>query len=164
MAKKRSTSTPATRELSQRGIPFVEHNYRHDPTVTDFGAEAAREIGVAPDRVFKTLLTTVDDDLIVAVVPVSTMLDLRALARVRGGKRARLADPLVAERKTGYVVGGISPIGQKSQLPTVIDSSADRSATIFVSGGRRGLDLELSPDDLVTVTRGVWAMIASQHT
>ncbi len=115
---------------------------------------------MAPDRVFKTLLADVDGALVVAVVPVNTQLDLKALAAAVGGKKARMADPQLAERKTGYVVGGISPVGQKTRLATVIDSSADEYDTVFVSGGRRGFDIELAPADLVSVTDGTLLPIA----
>lgn len=154
--------TPATVALTRAGVEFTLRNYVHDPAETDFGGEAARELGVEPERVFKTLLVDIDGALTVAVVPVTGLLDLKALAAVRGGKRAQLADPAVAEKKTGYVVGGISPIGQKYQSPTVIDESARHHSTVFVSGGRRGCDIELAADELIRVTRGEWARIAKQ--
>ena len=122
--------------------------------------QAAEKLGLDPDRVFKTLLATVDGALAVGIVPVAMQLDLKALAHALGGKRAEMADPSLAERKTGYVVGGISPIGQKTPLPTVLDESAILCETIYVSGGRRGLDLELAPDDLLDVTSGRYAPIA----
>lgn len=153
-------STPATVALRLAGIPFLERAYSHDPLVTDFGREAAAALGVEPERVFKTLLVDVDGRLVVGVVPVSAMLDLKALAIAVGGKRAAMADPTLAERKTGYVVGGISPIGQKSRLPTVVDESAELWDSVLVSGGRRGLDLELSPADLVRATGASVADIA----
>ena len=143
------SGTPATAALAAAGIPFTEHAYTHDPGVAAFGLEAAAALGlsnaVEPDRVFKTLLADVDGRLVVGVVPVSGKLDLKALAAAVGGKRAAMADPAVAERRTGYVVGGISPIGQKTAHPTVIDETVELWDTIFVSGGRRGLDLELAP-------------------
>jgi Cys-tRNA(Pro)/Cys-tRNA(Cys) deacylase len=128
--------------------------------VTDFGREAAEALGVEPDRVFKTLLADVDGRLVVGIVPVTGRLDLKALAAAVGGKRAVMADPTVAERRTGYVVGGISPIGQKSAHPTVVDETAELWDTVFVSGGRRGLDLELSPADLVRATSALVADIS----
>ena len=117
-------------------------------------------LGLDPRTVFKTLVADVDGRLTVAIVPVGKQLDLKALAQALGGKRAEMADPAVAERKTGYVVGGISPVGQKTALPTVLDESAILCETILVSGGRRGLDLELAPDDLLAVTAGRYAPIA----
>jgi len=128
--------------------------------VTDFGREAADALGVEPDRVFKTLLADVDGRLVVGIVPVTGKLDLKALAAAVGGKKAVMADPAVAERKTGYVVGGISPIGQKTAHPTVLDETAELWDTVFVSGGRRGLDLELAPADLVRAIGATLADIA----
>ncbi|QEO15766.1 Cys-tRNA(Pro) deacylase [Agromyces intestinalis] len=155
-----SAGTPATVALQRAGIAFVPRAYEHDPRATAYGLEAAEKLGIEPERVFKTLLVAVDDGLAVGIVPVAEQLDLKALAGAVGGKRAELADPAVAERKTGYVVGGISPIGQKTALPTVLDESAILCETILVSGGRRGFDLELAPDDLLTVTGGRYAPIA----
>lgn len=145
--------------LRAAGIPFTEHAYAHDLAVTDFGREAAEALGVEPDRVFKTLLADVDGRLVVGIVPVTGKLDLKALAAAAGGKRAVMADPAVAERRTGYVVGGISPIGQKTPHPTIVDETAQLWDTIFVSGGRRGFDLELAPADLVRATNAVLADI-----
>lgn len=152
--------TPATAALTAAGIRFTPHPYDHDPAAASFGLEAAAALGVPPARVFKTLLADVDGALVVAVVPVAGQLDLKALAAAVGGKKARMADPQLAERKTGYVVGGISPVGQKTRLHTVIDSSAADHETVFVSGGRRGFDIELTPTDLVTVTNGSLLPIA----
>lgn len=163
MAKKDSAkaaaATPAMRALTKLGVPFTVRSYHHDPEETDFGGEAARELGLDPSVVFKTLLTEVDGQLTVAVVPVAGTLDLKALAAACGGKRAVMADPTTAERKTGYVVGGISPLGQRSQLPTVVDASALARERVLVSGGRRGLDIELRGEDLVRVTRAVTANV-----
>ncbi|MDR5699916.1 Cys-tRNA(Pro) deacylase [Agromyces aerolatus] len=155
-----SAGTPATLALQRAGIRFVAHTYDHDPRAAAFGLEAAEKLGVEPDRVFKTLLAAIDGSLAVGIVPVARQLDLKALAAALGGKRAEMADPAVAERKTGYVLGGISPIGQKTVLPTVLDESAILYETLLVSGGRRGLDLELAPDDLLTATGGRTAPIA----
>ena len=152
--------TPATIALSAAGIAFTEHAYHHDPATTSYGLEAATALGLDPDRVFKTLLAEVDGKLVVGIVPVTGKLDLKALAAAAGGKRAEMADPALAERKTGYVVGGISPIGQKVALPTVIDETAELWDTVFVSGGRRGFDIELAPADLVRVTSAIVADIA----
>jgi Cys-tRNA(Pro)/Cys-tRNA(Cys) deacylase len=162
MAKRADASagTPATVALTRAGVAFTAHAYEHDPRAAAYGLEAAEKLGIDPDRVFKTLLANVDGALAVGIVPVAQQLDLKALAQALGGKRAEMADPAVAERRTGYVVGGISPIGQKTALPTVLDESAILSETILVSGGRRGLDLELAPDDLLAVTAGRYAPIA----
>jgi Cys-tRNA(Pro)/Cys-tRNA(Cys) deacylase len=132
----------------------------HDPAVTDFGREAADALGVEPDRVFKTLLADVDGALVVGIVPVTGKLDLKALAAAVGGKKAVMADAALAERRTGYIVGGISPIGQKTRHDTVLDETAELWDTVFVSGGRRGLDLELAPADLIRATSAVVADIA----
>ena len=147
-----AAGTPATVALTRAGIAFTAHAYEHDPRAAAYGLEAAEKLGLDPERVFKTLLANVDGGLVVGIVPVAMQLDLKALAQALGGKRAEMADPAVAERKTGYVVGGISPIGQKTPLPTVLDETAILAETIFVSGGRRGLDLEVAPDDLIAVT------------
>lgn len=160
MAKKVAGATPAMVALTKLGIGFAVRSYAHEPGETDYGGEAARELGVDARQVFKTLLADVDGALVVAVVPVSGKLDLKALATAASGKRAQMADPAIAERKTGYVVGGISPLGQRTRLATVIDISAPGFPTILVSGGRRGLDIELSADDLARATGGSFAPIA----
>lgn len=139
--------TPAIAAVERAGVAHVVHEYEHDPRAASYGLEAAERLGVDPERVFKTLVADVDGTLTVALVPVESQLDLRAL-----GKRASLADPTVAERTTGYVAGGISPVGQRKRLPTVVDVTALTHATVYVSAGRRGLELELAPDDLVTLT------------
>ena len=159
MAKKAAGGTPATVALTRAGVPFTLHEYAHDPRAASYGLEAADALGLDPARVLKTLLAQVDGRLAVAVVPVSGQLDLKALARVLGGARAVMADPAAAERATGYVVGGISPIGQKRTHPTVLDESSLSHPTVFVSAGRRGLDLELAPAELVRVTGAVIAPI-----
>lgn len=156
MAKKKQGAkgggTPATTALAEQGVPFVLHPYLHDPETASYGLEAAEKLGFDARRVFKTLLADIDGDLVVAVVPVSGQLDLKALASAVGGKKAVMADPERAERVTGYVVGGISPIGQKRPLPTVIDVTAMEHQSVLVSGGRRGLDIEIMPEHLVRVT------------
>lgn len=152
--------TPATLALERAGVTHTLRPYVHDPAAQSFGAEAATALGVPASRVFKTLLADVDGRLVVAVVPVSGSLDLKALAGAVGGKRAVMADAAIAERSTGYVVGGISPIGQRRALPTVVDTSAFEHPTIFVSGGRRGLDVELAASDLVAVTSAATAPIS----
>jgi Cys-tRNA(Pro)/Cys-tRNA(Cys) deacylase len=145
-------------------VAYRLHEYTHDPAVASYGLEAAHAIGVDPSLVHKTLLATIDrsgkQHLVVAVVPVDAMLDLGALAAAVGAKRAVMATPLVAERSTGYVVGGISPLGQRRPLATVIDADAEIYDSIFVSGGRRGLDIELSGADLARVTGATFASIA----
>lgn len=152
--------TPAIVRCDAAGVWFRAHEYSHESNDVGFGLEAAQKLELDPDQVFKTLVTSVDGQLTVAVVPVSGMLDLKLLAAAMGGKKAELADPTLAERKTGYIVGGISPIGQKTALPTVIDETAQLYDTVFVSGGARGLDLELAPSDLLAVTDGRYAAIA----
>ena len=153
------SATPATVALVSAGIPFTPHEYAHDPGNTNFGLEAADVLGLDPGQVFKTLMADVDGQLVVGIVPVSGKLDLKALAAAVGGKKAEMADPKLAERKTGYVVGGISPIGQKTRLRTVLDETSELFDSVFVSGGRRGFDLEVSPGDLITVTGAVVAAI-----
>ena len=156
MAKKKSPGgTPATVALTRAGIEFTLHEYAHDPRASSYGLEAAEALGLEPERVFKTLMASVDGALAVAVVPVAGSLDLKALARALGGSRASMADKAAAERSTGYVAGGISPIGQKRSHPTVVDSSALEHETVYVSAGRRGLDLEISPADLVRITEAI---------
>jgi Cys-tRNA(Pro)/Cys-tRNA(Cys) deacylase len=165
MAKKqRAAGTPATAALTRAGIEFTTHSYAHDPAASSYGLEAAEALGLDPATVFKTLLADVDGSLVVGIVPVTGQLDLKALASAVGGKRATMADPAVVERVTGYVVGGISPIGQKRSLPTVLDASADRQPRVYVSGGRRGLDLGLAPDDLRRATGATSAPIARATT
>ncbi|MFK8908412.1 Cys-tRNA(Pro) deacylase [Streptomyces sp. YS-3] len=160
MAKKKAAGgTPATVALTAAGAAFTVHAYEHDPSSASYGEEAARALGVSPDRVFKTLVADVDGELTVAVVPVAGSLDLKALAAAVGGKRAAMADPAAAERTTGYVRGGISPLGQRRRLRTVVDASASAHTTICVSAGRRGLEVELSPDDLVSLTGAVLAPV-----
>lgn len=152
--------TPATIALTTAGIQFTPHSYEHDASATSFGLEAATALNLDPERVFKTLLADVDGRLVVGIVPVTGRLDLKALAAAIGGKRAVMADPALAERKTGYVVGGISPVGQKTAHPTVLDETAELYDTVFVSGGRRGFDIELAPADLIAVTTATVAAIA----
>ena len=155
--------TPAIEAARRAGIPVTVHEYAHDPGQRNFGREAANALGLDPRQVFKTLLVTRNGDprrLSVAVVPVSGQLDLKAMAVACASKRVEMADPQLAERATGYVVGGISPLGQKRRLPTVIDQSAKQFDTIFVSGGRRGLDLGIAPADLIGLCDAVVAPVA----
>ncbi len=155
-----SASTPATAALTRRGITYSVLEYEHDPRAGSFGAEAADALGLDPECVFKTLVAVVDERAVLAVVPVAGQLDLKALADAVGGRRARMAAPAVAERLTGSVVGGISPVGQRRPLPVVIDESVILFDVAYVSGGRRGLDIGLAPDDLVRATDGQLAAIA----
>jgi Cys-tRNA(Pro)/Cys-tRNA(Cys) deacylase len=156
----RAAGTPATAALARAGIPFRSHPYRHDPATPSFGLEAAEALGVAADRVLKTLVVDTERGLCVAMVPVDRQLDLKAVAAALGVKRATMADAAAAERSTGYVVGGISPIGQKRPLPTVLDEGALRHRTVFVSGGSRGFDIELAPAALVAASNARTAPIS----
>jgi len=160
MARKRQAGgTPATTALSAASIAYTVHDYAHDARAASYGEEAAAALGIGADRVLKTLLADVDGTLTVAVVPVSGQLDLKALARAVGGRKASMAEPRAAERSTGYVVGGISPLGQRRPHPTVVDATALDHPTVFVSAGRRGLEVELAPADLVRLTAAVVAPI-----
>lgn len=161
MAKRAPAGTPALVALATAGVAHTARPYEHDPASTlGYGLEAAHALGVEPERVFKTLLAVVDGELTVAVVPVTCTLGLKALAAARGAKKAAMAEVAVAERATGYVAGGISPLGQRQALPTVIDESVELFETVLVSGGRRGLDVELAPADLVALTGASLADIA----
>ncbi len=139
--------TPATRAARQAKVPHTLHEYRHDPGADSYALEAASALGLDPARVFKTLVVDRDGTLTVCVVPAGDQLDVRAL-----GKRAAMADTARAEKVTGYVAGGISPLGQRKRLPTLVDDSALEHETIFVSAGRRGLEIELAPADLIALT------------
>jgi Cys-tRNA(Pro)/Cys-tRNA(Cys) deacylase len=152
--------TAATALLEREGIPYTVHTYSHDPKRESYGSEASEALGVPADRVLKTLVASVDGALAVGVVPVSAQLDLKALAAVVGGKKAVMADQAAAERATGYVVGGISPIGQRRRLPVVVDASVLEFLTVYCSGGRRGLEIELAPADLVRAASAKVAPIA----
>jgi Cys-tRNA(Pro)/Cys-tRNA(Cys) deacylase len=144
-------STPAIALLQARRVEYKVHTYLHRDGAA-YGPEAAEALGIDPARVFKTLVTEVDGALTVGVVPVVASLDLKALAAAVGGKRAKMADVVAAERATGYVAGGISPLGQKKRLAVVLDASARDHVTVYCSGGRRGLEVELSPADLAELT------------
>jgi Cys-tRNA(Pro)/Cys-tRNA(Cys) deacylase len=159
--KSSAQGTPATAALAAAGVPFVLHPYVHDPTATSYGTEAAEALGLAPEIVFKTLMVDVEGRLAVAVVPVSGNLDLKAFAAALGAKKAAMADPAAAQRRTGYVLGGISPLGQRQASPTVIDGSALGLRSMLVSGGRRGLDIELAPADLIRLTSAATANIGT---
>jgi len=152
--------TPATALLAKQKVAHVLHAYDHDPRAESYGLEAVEALGLDPARVFKTLVADVDGKLTVGVVPVTGQLDLKALAAAVGGKKAKMADPAAAQRATGYVLGGISPLGHRSRLPVVIDASAEKFETVHCSAGRRGLEVELAPGDLVRLTGAVVAPIA----
>ena len=155
--------TPAIGAAEDAQVPFSLHRYEHDATADSFGLEAAAKLGVLPERVFKTLVARVDGKrLVLAVLPVTSRLDLKRLAVAVGGRKAELADPAVAERATGYVVGGISPLGGRKKLPTLVDASAAQQDTIFVSAGQRGIQMELSPTDLVRVTSATTADLVAR--
>ncbi|MFD1661186.1 Cys-tRNA(Pro) deacylase [Streptomyces caeni] len=158
--KQQPGGTPATVALTAAGVGFTVHSYDHDPSHPSYGEEAAEAMGVSPERVFKTLVADVDGALVVGVVPVAGSLDLKALATAVGGKRAAMADPALAERTTGYVRGGISPLGQRRKLRTVLDASASSHGTVCVSAGRRGLEVEVAPEDLAKLTDATLAPIA----
>ena len=155
-----SKATPATKALERAKVPVKTHAYEHDPKHESYGLEAAEALNLDPGTVFKTLVADVDGKLTVAIVPVEFQLDLKALAAAVKGKKAQMADVKQAERSSGYVAGGISPLGQKRALPTVLDATALEHAAIFVSGGRRGLEIELAPADLQRLTGAVVAPIA----
>lgn len=159
--------TPAIVALTAAGVAFRVHEFHHEPGERNYGQVAAEALGVEPERVFKTLLAELAADgraeQVVGIVPVSCQLSLRELAAAMGGKRAEMCPPELAERITGYVVGGISPFGQKKRLRTAIDETCILYDTIFVSGGKRGLDLEIAPDALVQVLNAVVAPIATDR-
>lgn len=156
-----SGATPAVRAARAAGVAVTLHEYDHDPRTTAYGEEVVARLGADPATVFKTLLAEADTGFVVAVLPVPARLDLKALAAAAGGRRARMADPHDAERVTGYVLGGMSPVGQRRRLPTVLDESAAGHATILVSAGRRGLQMGLAPADLAGLTGAVYARIAT---
>lgn len=155
----RSGGTPATAALDRAGVAFTLHPYQHDRAAGSYGLEAAEQLGLEPTAVFKTLVAEVDGGLVVGIVPVSGRLDLKALAAAVGAKKAAMVDSAAAERTTGYVVGGISPLGQRTRLLTVVDTSALERSTVYVSGGRRGLDIGLAPADLVSLLAATVASI-----
>ena len=153
--------TPAINEAKKQKIKYQVHQYIHNPSHSSYGMEAAESLNIDAARVFKTLVLQLDNGkLTVGIVPVAGQLNMKQLAKAAGGKKAAMADASLVEKSTGYVLGGVSPLGQKKRLPTIIDSSAIDHATIFVSGGRRGLEIQLSPDDLCRLTSGTFAPIA----
>lgn len=154
--------TPAIKAASTAKIRFFIHEYSHDPNCQSYGLEAAQKLGVAPERVFKTLIIDLSGELVVGIVPVASMLGLKDVAKAAGAKKAALADKAMAERTTGYILGGVSPLGQKKRLRTFIDESALAFSTIHVSAGRRGLEIELTPQDLAALTDGIFARLAQE--
>jgi Cys-tRNA(Pro)/Cys-tRNA(Cys) deacylase len=152
--------TPATALLAKQKVAHQVHEYEHDARSASYGTEASDALGVPAARVFKTLVAEVDGRLTVGVVPVAGQLDLKALAVAAGGKKAKMAEVAAAERATGYVAGGISPLGHRKRLPVVVDSSAESFDTIFCSGGRRGLEIEVAPADLIKLAQATVAPIA----
>jgi Cys-tRNA(Pro)/Cys-tRNA(Cys) deacylase len=161
VASRHGAGTPATVALSRAKIAYTLHPYEHDPRAEAYGDEAAAALGVDPARIFKTLIATVDGKLVCGVVPVAGRLDLKALAAAVGGKRGAMADAAAAARATGYVLGGISPLGHRTRLPVVVDETASGFETVYVSAGKRGLQVELSPHDLVRAAAARLAPIAA---
>lgn len=154
--------TPAIELAKHQGIPHTVHAYEHDPDCSSYGSEAAEALGLDENRVFKTLVVDLGNQLAVAVLPVSHMLGLKLMAKAAGAKKATMADKTAVERSTGYVLGGVSPLGQKKCLPTYIDTSARDYPTIFVSAGRRGLEIELVAEDLRRLAGGSFAELCQQ--
>lgn len=155
--------TPGINTAKKAKIKFTVHEYEHDANCESFGLEAAEKMGVDPLRVFKTLVVNIDNkQLAVGVVPVSAKLNMKAIAKAAAAKKAEMADPQAVQRSSGYVMGCVSPLGQKKLLPTFIDESAKNFDTMFVSAGRRGLEIELAPEDLAALTRGKFAPIQAE--
>lgn len=153
--------TPAVNSAKKAKIEFTVHQYEHDSAQSSYGLEAAEKLAVGPQRVFKTLVVKLDaSQLVVAILPVNSMLSMKSVAKACGGRKAEMADKVEVQRSTGYVLGGVSPLGQKKSLKTVIDQSAHQHATIYVSGGRRGLEIELKALDLQILTRALFAPIS----
>lgn len=153
--------TPAINVARKAKITFQVHEYKHDPDAESYGLEASDKLGIPPERVFKTLVVSLDGKtLAVGVVPVAGMLSMKAIAKTAGAKKAEMADKAEVARSTGYVLGGVSPLGQKKRLKTVIDISTQSFPTVYVSAGRRGLEIELAPQDLCKLTDGLFADIA----
>lgn len=149
--------TPAINAAKKARVAFTVREYAHDPSCQSYGLEAAEKLGEDPARVFKTLVADLGGELVVAIIPVEAMLGLKQMAKAAGAKKAAMADKALVERTTGYVLGGVSPLGQKKRLRTFIDASAQTHPTILVSAGRRGLEIELSPHDLTRLTNGKFA-------
>jgi Cys-tRNA(Pro)/Cys-tRNA(Cys) deacylase len=155
--------TPGIKAAQRAAITFRLHEYAHDPGAASYGLEAADKLGVAPQQVFKTLVVDTGGALAVAIVPVAASLSLKKLARAAGAKRAAMAEAKLVERSTGYVLGGVSPLGQKKPLPTFVDHSAEALDTLFVSAGKRGLEIELAPADLLALTRGQFVDLRAEE-
>jgi len=152
--------TPGINVAKKAKITHKVHEYAHDSSSESYGLEAAEKLGIPESRVFKTLVVSLDSkELAVGVIPVSSMLSMKLIAKAAGAKKAKMAEPSEVERSTGYVLGGVSPLGQKKRLKTIIDSSAKHHSTIYISAGRRGLEIELSPDDLIKLVNGDLAEI-----
>jgi Cys-tRNA(Pro)/Cys-tRNA(Cys) deacylase len=152
--------TPGITVARKAKVAHTVHEYAHDASSESYGLEAAEKLGVPPDRVYKTLVVRLDNKaLAVGVIPVSAMLSMKLFAKAAGAKKAAMADQAAVERSTGYVLGGVSPLGQRKRLKTIIDSSAERHATVYVSAGRRGLEIELAPGDLAGIVGGDFAAI-----
>jgi Cys-tRNA(Pro)/Cys-tRNA(Cys) deacylase len=155
--------TPAVNTAKKAKIDYTLHSYTHDPASPSYGEEASEKLGIPPERVFKTLVAQIDGrELVVAVIPVSSMLSMKQIAKVSGGKKADMAKGADVERSSGYILGGVSPLGQKKRLRTFIDLSAENFPTIYVSAGRRGLEIELSAQDLAKITDGVMVAICAE--
>lgn len=155
--------TPAVNTAKKAKIAYTLHSYIHDPTSASYGEEASEMLGIPPDCVFKTLVAQIDGrELVVAVIPVSSMLSMKQIAKISGGKKAEMAKGADVERSSGYILGGVSPLGQKRRLRTFVDSSAENFATIFVSAGRRGLEIELSGQDLRKLSDGEFAVLCTE--
>lgn len=154
--------TPAINEAKKQKIEYQVHKYSHNPSHSSYGLEAVESLGLDPEKVFKTLVVQLGNgNLAVGIVPVSKQLNMKQMAKAAGEKKAAMADATLVEKSTGYVLGGVSPLGQKKRLTTIIDASASDHKTIFVSAGRRGLEIELSPEDLSRLTSGSFAQIAA---
>jgi Cys-tRNA(Pro)/Cys-tRNA(Cys) deacylase len=155
--------TPGINSARKNKIVYTVHEYSHDESSESYGSEAAEKMGVPEGRVFKSLVVSLDNkELVVGVIPVSSMLSMKLIAKVAGAKKAAMADKSDVERSTGYVLGGVSPLGQKKRLRTIIDSSASNYSTVYVSAGRRGLEIELCPSDLMRLANGVLAEICQE--
>jgi len=155
--------TPGILAAQKAGVSFTVHEYDHDPAAPSFGMEAAEKLGISPERVFKTLVVKLDGkELAVGVIPVNSMLSMKAIAKAAGAKKAEMAEKAEVERSTGYVLGGVSPLGQKKRLRTFIDASAEGFSTVFVSAGKRGMDVEMKPSDLHDLTKALYVPLCSE--